>query len=69
MEQQLEVKTAALEAYKARVHELEHILMANEDLVLAQKKTVNILNEQRFEKLEVNIDDFRKYKLPTRFLK
>lgn len=53
MEQQLEVKVTALEACRARVHELEHIIMANEDLILFQKKAVNMLNEQRFEKLEV----------------
>ncbi|KAJ8924578.1 hypothetical protein NQ315_000727, partial [Exocentrus adspersus] len=53
-EQQLEAKIAALEACRARVLELDNAISTNEDLITAQKRTITILNEQRFEKLEVN---------------
>lgn len=51
----MEVKATGLDAFRARVHELEHIIVGKEDLLLSQKKMVNMLSEQRFEKLEVNI--------------
>lgn len=54
MKQQLESKTVALESYRNRVHDLENILTERDDFILSQKQKIGVLNEQRFEKLEVN---------------
>ncbi|CAH1170194.1 unnamed protein product [Phaedon cochleariae] len=52
LNQQLEAKLGNLEAYRNRVVELEHTLISKEDLILTQKQSLALINEQRFVKLE-----------------
>lgn len=63
LKQQLESKTVILDSYRNRVHDLESIVLEKEDLILSQKQKIGVLNNQRFEKLEVSkilIKDQRK---------
>ncbi|KAJ8943932.1 hypothetical protein NQ314_009596 [Rhamnusium bicolor] len=46
-------KVVALEACRSRIIELEHTIMANEELLSSQKRWLIGINEQRHENLEL----------------
>lgn len=54
LNQQLENKIMNLDAYRNRILELEHAIGTKDDLILSQKQLLCTINEEKFEKLEVN---------------
>lgn len=52
LNQQLEVKSNTLEAYRTRVNELEHVVTQGDETLAANKRLLNDIKDECHEKLE-----------------